>query len=40
MYPSPGAPKPLPGVVKIPAFSSRCAVKDVEVYPFGTATQT
>jgi hypothetical protein len=39
IYPSPGAPNPLPGVVTIPAVSSKWAVNDADVYPFGTVTQ-
>ena len=39
IYPSPGAPNPLPGVVTIPAFSSKWAVNEAEVYPLGTVTQ-
>src|SRR5262245_32487804 len=31
IYPSPGAPDPLPGVVTIPVFSRRCAVKEADV---------
>jgi len=39
-YPSPLFPNPLPGVVTIPVFSSRCAQKEAAVYPFGTGIHT
>ena len=40
MKPSPGSPKPLPGVVTMPASSRSRAVKSVEVHPPGTGSQT
>ncbi len=40
MKPSPGSPKPLPGVVTMPASSRSRAVKSVEVQPPGTGSQT